>query len=390
MLASIEASGEEGPERFEDLTERLRVARNCQWSRETSLHPLLWRNPSGQKFLDAPEGGRREEGGERRDRRKGDRRDDGTRPSAVADANIRVGVGLLDKLMDLVGELVLTRNQILQFNTEREDAALNATSQRLNLITTELQEGVMKTRMQPIGMVWNKLPRVVRDMAVALGKQIRLEMDGAGDGTRPDHHRSHQGSAGAPGPQLLRPRHRSAGSPRARGQAAAGRLTLRAYHEGGQVNIEIADDGAGIDVARVKQKAIEKGLLRPEQAEKLSDREALNLIFQPGFSTAQTVTNVSGRGVGMDVVKSTSRRSAAWSISSAGRAKAPRSRSRSPHAGHHSGPGDHQRGRTLRDSSGQPAGTDPAGGRFARKSTSSMCMERRCIAGAAVCCRSPI
>ena len=103
----------------------------------------------------------------------------GAKPSAVADANIRVGVGLLDKLMDLVGELVLTRNQILQFNTEREDAALNATSQRLNLITTELQEGVMKTRMQPIGMVWNKLPRVVRDMAVALGKQIRLEMDGA-------------------------------------------------------------------------------------------------------------------------------------------------------------------------------------------------------------------
>ena len=99
--------------------------------------------------------------------------------SAVADANIRVGVGLLDKLMDLVGELVLTRNQILQFNTEREDAALNATSQRLNLITTELQEGVMKTRMQPIGMVWNNLPRVVRDMAMSLGKQIRLEMDGA-------------------------------------------------------------------------------------------------------------------------------------------------------------------------------------------------------------------
>ncbi len=97
----------------------------------------------------------------------------------MADANIRVGVGLLDKLMDLVGELVLTRNQILQFNTEREDAALNVTSQRLNLITTELQEGVMKTRMQPIGMVWNKLPRVVRDMAVSLGKQIRLEMDGA-------------------------------------------------------------------------------------------------------------------------------------------------------------------------------------------------------------------
>ena len=95
------------------------------------------------------------------------------------DANIRVGVGLLDKLMDLVGELVLTRNQILQFNVEREDPALNATSQRLNLITTELQEGVMKTRMQPIGVVWNKLPRVVRDMSMTLGKQIQLQMDGA-------------------------------------------------------------------------------------------------------------------------------------------------------------------------------------------------------------------
>ena len=109
--------------------------------------------------------------------------------------------------MDLVGELVLTRNQILQFNAEREDPALNATSQRLNLITTELQEGVMKTRMQPIGMVWNKLPRVVRDMAMTLGKQIQLGDGRRGDGTGPDHHRSHQGSADAPGAQLLRPRH---------------------------------------------------------------------------------------------------------------------------------------------------------------------------------------
>ena len=222
----------------------------------------------------------------------------------MADANIRVGVGLLDKLMDLVGELVLTRNQILQFNTEREDAALNATSQRLNLITTELQEGVMKTRMQPIGMVWNKLPRVVRDMAVALGKQIRLEMDGAD--TELD--RTIIEAIKDPLVHLVRNScDHGIEPPEARtraGKPPQGRLTLRAYHEGGQVNIEIGDDGAGIDVARVKQKAIEKGLLRPEQAEKLSDREALNLIFQPGFSTAQTVTNVSGRGVGMDVVKS--------------------------------------------------------------------------------------
>ena len=206
--------------------------------------------------------------------------------------------------MDLVGELVLTRNQILQFNTEREDAALNATSQRLNLITTELQEGVMKTRMQPIGMVWNKLPRVVRDMAVALGKQIRLEMDGA----ETELDRTIIEAIKDPLVHLVRNSCDHGIEPpevRARaGKPPQGRLTLRAYHEGGQVNIEIGDDGAGIDVARVKQKAIEKGLLRPEQAEKLSDREALNLIFQPGFSTAQTVTNVSGRGVGMDVVKS--------------------------------------------------------------------------------------
>ncbi len=206
--------------------------------------------------------------------------------------------------MDLVGELVLTRNQILQFNAEREDAALNATSQRLNLITTELQEGVMKTRMQPIGMVWNKLPRVVRDMAVTLGKQIRLEMDGA----ETELDRTIIEAIKDPLVHLVRNScDHGIELPDVRvraGKPPQGRLTLRAYHEGGQVNIEIGDDGAGIDVARVKKKALESGLLRPEQAEKLSEREALNLIFLPGFSMARKITNVSGRGVGMDVVKS--------------------------------------------------------------------------------------
>ncbi len=230
--------------------------------------------------------------------------DEVAKSSAAADANIRVAVGLLDKLMDLVGELVLTRNQILQFNSEREDAALNATAQRLNLITSELQEGVMKTRMQPIGMVWNKLPRVVRDIAVALGKQIRLEMDG----TATELDRTIIEAIKDPLVHLVRNScDHGIETPDARiraGKAPQGKLMLRAYHEGGQVNIEIGDDGAGIEVARVKRKAIEKGILRPEQAEKLSDREALNLIFQPGFSTAQAVTNISGRGVGLDVVKS--------------------------------------------------------------------------------------
>jgi two-component system chemotaxis sensor kinase CheA len=295
VLASIEASGEEGPDRFEDLEERLRQAAQSPADVESQpgsgLAPSALTEPHGVTGASTiPEG------------MKPDK--NGAKSSAVADANIRVGVGLLDKLMDLVGELVLTRNQILQFNTEREDAALNATSQRLNLITTELQEGVMKTRMQPIGMVWNTLPRVVRDMAVALGKQIQLEMDGAD--TELD--RTIIEAIKDPLVHLVRNScDHGIEPPEVRAEAGKppnGRLTLRAYHEGGQVNIEIGDDGAGIDVARVKQKAVENGLLRPEQAEKLSDREALNLIFQPGFSTAKTVTNVSGRGVGMDVVKS--------------------------------------------------------------------------------------
>jgi len=300
VLASIEASGEEGPDRFEDLTERLRVA------------VRLTTGPKGECGSGQPAAGGlpgpvpepSDDSGSPELAESKKPAEDPAKPSAVADANIRVGVGLLDKLMDLVGELVLTRNQILQFNTEREDAALNATSQRLNLITTELQEGVMKTRMQPIGMVWNKLPRVVRDMAVTLGKQIRLEMDGA----ETELDRTIIEAIKDPLVHLVRNScDHGIEPPEVRlriGKPPQGRLTLRAYHEGGQVNIEISDDGAGIDIARVKQKALDKGLLRPEQAERLSDREALNLIFLPGFSMAETVTNVSGRGVGMDVVKS--------------------------------------------------------------------------------------
>ena len=309
VLASIEASGEEGPELFEELARRLRAAAQSTAGVESLPGPGVLPGPVAE-----PPGPPAEAPGspaEPKDDNGSSHlavsqkpEEDTARSSAVADANIRVGVGLLDKLMDLVGELVLTRNQILQFNAEREDAALNATSQRLNLITTELQEGVMKTRMQPIGMVWNKLPRVVRDMAVALGKQIRLDMDG----TETELDRTIMEAIKDPLVHLVRNAcDHGIEPPEVRvhaGKPPQGRLTLRAYHEGGQVNIELGDDGSGIDVARVKQKAIEKGLLHPEQAQKLSDREAFNLIFQAGFSTAQTVTNVSGRGVGMDVVKS--------------------------------------------------------------------------------------
>jgi two-component system chemotaxis sensor kinase CheA len=325
VLGTIEASGSEGSITFVDLTERLRAAAELKVDLESqtptcgSTVPECTPKPAVEKNSAAPQESEQpvkaenavdaknpEEKWEGIERRKqsAPKDEDAERSSAAADSNIRVGVGLLDKLMDLVGELVLTRNQILQFNTEREDAALNATSQRLNLITTELQEGVMKTRMQPIGVVWNKLPRVVRDMAVALGKQIRLEMDGA----ETELDRTIIEAIKDPLMHLVRNScdHgiETAELRLAAGKPAQGLLTLRAYHEGGQVNIEIGDDGAGIDVARVKQKAIENGILRPEQADKLSDREALSLIFEPGFSLAKTVTNISGRGVGMDVVKS--------------------------------------------------------------------------------------
>jgi len=223
--------------------------------------------------------------------------------SAASDTTLRVDVGLLDRLMNLVGELVLTRNQLVQHNSAREDPALNTISQRLNLITSELQEGVMKTRMQPIGVVWNKLPRVVRDLSTGLGKQISLEMDGAD--TELD--RTIIEAIKDPLTHIVRnscdhgiedPDRRLAA-----GKAAQGRLMLRAWHQGGQVNIEIADDGAGIDPERVKAKALERRLITEEQAARLSDRDIVNLVFLPGFSTAASVTSISGRGVGMDVVR---------------------------------------------------------------------------------------
>jgi two-component system chemotaxis sensor kinase CheA len=222
---------------------------------------------------------------------------------SAADRTIRLDVGLLDQLMNLVGELVLARNQILQFANSTEESGLLVTSQRLNLITTELQEGVMKTRMQPIGNIWSKLPRTVRDLALGCGKQVRVEMEGQEtelDKTLIEaikdpltHLVRNSVDHGIERPEVRQ----------AAGKNPEGRLSLRAFHEGGQVNIEIADDGAGLDQERIRNKAVQKGLISVEQAGRLSDREIVNLVFLPGFSTAEKVTNVSGRGVGMDVVK---------------------------------------------------------------------------------------
>lgn len=224
---------------------------------------------------------------------------------SVAESSIRVDVDLLDTLMNLVGELVLARNQIIQHSTKdgSSDSGLIATSQRLNLITTELQEGVMKTRMQPIGNVWSKFPRVVRDLALSCGKKIRIEMEGK----ETELDKTIIEAIKDPLTHLVRnsvdhgiemPEDRVAA-----GKPAEGRLQLRAFHEGGLVNIEITDDGSGIDAERIKQKALDKGLISADQAARMGEREALGLVFLPGFSTAAKVTNISGRGVGMDVVK---------------------------------------------------------------------------------------
>lgn len=224
---------------------------------------------------------------------------------AVFENNIRVDVDLLDKLMNLVGELVLVRNQTLQYtSTTDKDATLNDISQRLNLITTELQEGIMKTRMQPIDKVWGTFPRIVRDLAVASGKEINLTMEGRD--TELD--RTIIEAIKDPLIHLLRnmidhgiesPQHRVE-----KGKKAHGNVSLFAFHESGYVNIEISDDGIGIDPEKIKKDALQKRIITPQYAQSIiSDREAINLIFIPGFSTSKNITNVSGRGVGMDVVK---------------------------------------------------------------------------------------
>ena len=219
------------------------------------------------------------------------------------ETSIRVDIELLEGLMRQVSELVLTRNQISRLAQDTSDVDLLRSSQRLSLIASELQEGVMKTRMQPIDHVWNKMPRVVRDLAAQCRRQVHLELVG-GD-TELD--RSLLEAVKDPLTHLVRnavdhgiesPEERLAAN-----KSAKGTLTLRAYHAGGQVLVEVTDDGRGIDAGHVAAKAVERGLRTPDEIAKMSTAEVFELLFLPGFSTAQAVTNVSGRGVGMDVVR---------------------------------------------------------------------------------------
>jgi two-component system chemotaxis sensor kinase CheA len=222
---------------------------------------------------------------------------------SIADTAIRVDVDLLDSLMNLVGELVLVRNQLVRAASDAGEPVIVRTTQRLNLITSELQEGIMKTRMQPIDHVWSKVPRVVRDLTQAIGKQVAVVMEGK----ETELDRSLLEAVKDPLTHLVRnavdhgietPQERLD-----RGKNPEGTLTLRAFHESGHVTVEISDDGAGIDLERVAQIAIARGVVPADQLAKMDPRDIMMLVFQPGFSTAKEVTNVSGRGVGMDVVK---------------------------------------------------------------------------------------
>lgn len=221
----------------------------------------------------------------------------------VANQSIRVNVDTLEHLMTMVSELVLTRNQLLEISRRNEDTEFKVPLQRLSNVTAELQEGVMKTRMQPIGNAWQKLPRIVRDLSGELGKQIELEMHGAD--TELDrqvldlikdpltHMVRNSADHG-----LETPAERLAA-----GKAEQGTIRLSAYHEGGHIIICIADNGRGLNTERIKAKALSNGLVTEAELEKMTEAQIHKFIFAPGFSTAATVTSVSGRGVGMDVVR---------------------------------------------------------------------------------------
>ncbi len=315
MLGKIERAGNDGDEDFLHLVatlERLRASGGTDAPQHVPATPVAPRKgitkvkaiPKVEAAAaddDAPKAGR--PAAPARPAPPG-REAEGTEKASVAETNIRVDVQVLDNLMTLVGELVLARNHITQLTAgATHDAPLLTAAQHLSGITSELQDGVMATRLQPINTAWARFPRVVRDLAMALGKQVRVRTEG--DDTELD--RSIIEAIKDPLMHLVRnavdhgiedPAEREAA-----GKPAEGTIVIRASHEGGQVTIEMQDDGRGIDIDKVRARGIERGLIDPKTAKTLSARDTIELIFQPGFSTADKVTNLSGRGVGMDVVK---------------------------------------------------------------------------------------
>jgi len=226
-----------------------------------------------------------------------------TRESNVANQTLRVNVDVLENLMTMVSELVLTRNQLLQILRNARESEFSTPLQRLNHVVSDLQEGVMKTRMQPIGAAWSKLPRIIRDLSMEVHKKIELIM--IGQETELDRQvldlikdpLTHMvRNSGDHGIELPADRLAS-------GKPETGKIILRAFHEGGHIIIEIKDDGKGLNTKRIREKILEKGLASAEEAAAMTDRQIQQFIFAAGFSTAEKVTSISGRGVGMDVVR---------------------------------------------------------------------------------------
>jgi two-component system chemotaxis sensor kinase CheA len=300
ILRAIEAQQSEPAGDDVDLIEQLNaMARNEEAAprrdalppRRDEIKPAAARE---QSEAAAPVASRDKPAAERADEERGDR---------LASHSIRVNVETLDYLMTTVSELVLTRNQLLEIARRHEDSDFKVPLQRLSNVTAELQEGVMKTRMQPIGNAWQKLPRIVRDLSAELDKQIELEMRGA----ETELDRQVLEMVKDPLTHLVRNcADHAIESPAERlavGKPQKGIIRLSACHQGGHIIIEISDDGRGLDVARVKARAIERGIATEAEIAVKSETEICNFIFLPGFSTAAQVTNISGRGVGLDVVR---------------------------------------------------------------------------------------
>lgn len=288
IMASIEGTGREPEGEDGELINRL--AQACE--RQEMENPMPMQDAAAMAVtgnIDAP------------DAPKGE--SSLTPESSVAAQTLRVNVEVLEDLMTLVSELVLTRNQILQVARTQKDSEISGSLQRLNHIVSELQEGVMKTRMQPVGSAWSKLPRIVRDIANDLGKRIELDM--FGQETELDrqvlemikdpltHMVRNSADHG-----IEKPADRLAA-----GKTETGRITLNSYHEGGHIIIEIADDGRGLSLEKIKKKILQNKLATETELAAMSPQQIQQYIFAAGFSTAEQVTAVSGRGVGMDVVR---------------------------------------------------------------------------------------
>ncbi len=286
ILSAIETTSEEGEENYSALIETLLGKKSVVGAiresplQESPLQELPLQKSPGHNitsFLDTQ--------------------------SSTVESTIRVDINLLDRMMNLMGELVLVRNQVIQHSTELQNDGLTNTCQRLHLITSDLQSGIMQTRMQPINNIWRNFPRLVRDLAISCGKQVNLEFEGAD--TELD--RSILEAIKDPLTHLIRNCiDHGIETPEIRSQLnkpPTGQLRLRASQENGKINIEISDDGKGIDTNKLKQKAQQIGAIAAQQAETMSEHEAIKLMFLPGFSTKEEVTRLSGRGVGMDVVR---------------------------------------------------------------------------------------